>query len=368
MTCSVRSPRKHLIALALVMSAIAAGWLLSSARAQPPVCELVEQVVVTAQGNPFGADDQAALADAIAAALNQAITQVRGVYVSVSTELFERFRTDLQGQLDFETDFSEQISNRFGGFVVRYVVEGERMLGAGWVEVTVRVDVCQDLRIALDVRGDSVVRQGLLSTLVRDVRAAGWQVVQELPGAVASGSERDMVAFTFDAGVTYVADATLITGLGSYGSFRNATATLDVVLIDSRTMQVAHSFSYTVTEAGNTDAQALQRAGQRLGEELARAWNQVFLRPEARQYATFIFDNVNRAGTRFTLEDIVAQIETVLGVTNVTYDSRYREVRMDVEVAGDPCAVARLVPTYRRVYTTLERCTGPHAVFRVTGD
>ena len=352
--------------MALVMGAIAAGVLLATARAQQPACELVEQVVVTAQGNPFGADEQAALADAIAAALNQAITQVRGVYVSVNTELFERFRTDLQGQLDFESDFSEQISNRFGGFVVRYDVERERVLGDGWVEVTARVDVCQDLRIALAVRGDSIARQGLLSTLVRDVRAAGWQVIQELPRAGAS--ERDMLAFTFDAGVTYVADATLIAGLGSFGAFRNATVTLDVVLIDSRTMQVAHSFNHTVTEAGNSDAQALQRAGQTLGEELARAWNRVFLRPEARQYATFIFENVNRPGTRFTLEDIVAQIETVLTVTQVSYDGRYREVRMEVEVAGDPCAVARLVPTYRRVYTTLDLCRGPQAIFRVTGD
>ena len=77
---------------------------------------------------------------------------------------------------------------------------------------------------------------------------------------------------------------------------------------------------------------------------------------------------MNRAGTRFTLQEIVEQVPTVLGVHRVDYDPRYREVRLEVEVAGDPCQVAREVTTYRRVMTTLEQCSSTRAHFRVSGD
>ena len=352
------------VALTLLLFGVAATLGLASA--QVPQCELVERVVVTAQGLPFGREEAPALADAIATALNQAITQTRGVYVSVSTELFDQFRSNLQGELDFSSDFREEIRNRFSGFVIGYTVEGQRVIYEGLVEVTVRADVCLDLRIALTIDADPIVRQGIQSTLVRDVRAAGWQVIQQ--AANVHRSERDLLEFTFDTGVTYLARGEAVSSVGSYGGFRNATVTLDVTLIDTRTMQVVHGFNDTVTAAGNSNAAALQSAGQALGAELARSWNQVFLRAEARQQATFTFSNVNRSGTRYTLQEIVEQVPTVLGVHRVDYDTRYREVRLEVEVAGDPCQVAREVTTYRRVMTTLEQCSSTRAHFRVSGD
>jgi hypothetical protein len=349
------------------------GWVfalltavLSTAQAQSMSCESIAREVVTIQGNPFPNARTPALTDAIAAALNEAITRQRGVYLSASASSFERFRWNLQGEVKFESSVQEQIQVRFAGFVVGFSIVEERDLGPGWVEVTLSVDVCLDDRIALGIEGDSSAAHAVRSTLVRDIRAAGWQILHGAPSP--SASESDLLAFVFETGITYSAHVDLSNTVERSGDFVSSTVTLDATLVDLRTMQVAHAFSETETAVAGTEDAALQEAGERLGAELARAWNQVFLKPESRRRATFIFGNVNRPGTRFTLQDIVSQIETVLSVTSVEYVARNREVHMHVEAAGDPCGVASLVPTNRRVLTVLERCTGSSALFHVSGD
>lgn len=340
------------------LTIVTVSLLLGGAMAQG--CLRPVTVTTSALGAEFRAGDQA-LADAVTAALNQAITQVRGVYVTSRQEIWSEFRDGIlnEGSVD-------EISSRFSGFVPDYRVVSSTPIAGGGVEVTVEVTVCLDERIAFGLEADATTRDALLSALSDGVAAAGWRVVMGAPTAGASDTQ--LMDYVMANGVTYLARGSSSTSFGSDYGFETATVTLSLNLFDTRTFEVAHSLALTVAGSGSTRDAALQDAAAKVGNEIARAWNREFLDPQDRQTTDFVFHGVNRSGTRYSLEEIASRLGGVLSVISASYDASRGEVRLEVEIADDPCRVARDLPTYRRVITELQSCTPTRAVFRVLND
>jgi len=351
----------------MLRTLLAIASLALAAHAAAVDCTRSATVLTTAIGSGHR-NAEASLADAVQAALDQAITQARGVYVASSSALWDSFRSSTAAgvsDVDLESGYSRDLSNRFSGFVESYDVLGRKELGGGVVEVRASVRVCLDERIAIGLPPGPATT-AIVNALLNDVLAAGWHVVYADPGA--SATDVELFDFTLANGVTFIAQGDLATSLTDSRGMRSATVTLTARLIDTRTMQLAHRFSATRTGVGATTDAAVQMAGELLGSELAREWNRAFLPLEARQTAELVFRGVHRAGTKNSLTDIVTGIAGVLSVESATFDDRAGTVRLQLVLAGDACAIATQVPTYRRVRTELESCTGEVATFAVWGD
>lgn len=352
------------LGLALLASLLAFSWPGPAAAAG---CLQSTTVTATGIGLAFR-DESPAVADAIQDALDQAITQARGVFVTSSTELWESYRYDTSARvsdLDLDSGFSHELSSRFSGFVEGYEVTARRELGSGMMEVIAEVQVCLDERIAIGLpRSDA--RDAVLNALLDDVRAAGWHVIYDTPHPEAGSGE--LLDFTLETGVTYVAQGSVETSIDEAYGMKNATVALTVNLLDTRNLQLVHAFSIIHTGVGPTAGAAVRMAGERAGIDLAREWNRVFLHPSHRDYAEFIFEGVRRSGTRFSLADIASTISGVLHVVDNEFDSRLNEVRLVLEIAADACGIAREVPGYRRVRTELTSCRDGEARFAVWGD
>lgn len=339
--------------------------LVGAAAAQ--TCTNSATVRATAISTGF-TDESTLVADAVQSALNEAIMQVRGVYVTSSSVLWEDYRTTQAGALadvDLQSGFSTELSSRFSGYIESFEIVDRQHLGGGALEVSVIAAVCLDERIAIGLPAGPA-RNAILNSLIDDITAAGWQVIYDAPDTGAG--DHEMLEFTLATGVTYVAQGSLSTSLAESHGMTSATVTLTMNLLHANTMQLAHGFTATHTGVGPTTAAAVQMAGDRLGTELARDWNRVFLEPEQRSSTEFVFRGLRRAATRHSLVDIVAGIPGVLRVDIVSFDAQSGEVSLAVEMASDPCVAAREVPGYRRVLTELVSCDQSRTVFRVRGD
>ncbi len=359
---SVALPKPGWTALAFILLMSLFG------RAPANTCSDAAVVTVTAVGASFRLEQQR-FADAITDALNQAIAQARGVFVTSRTELLDAYRStvvDGVATVEVEDAYHEEITSRFSGFVNRYEVLRSRNLGGDAVEVTVRVEVCLDARIAVNIRTDAATRAAMVNAIVDDVREVGWRVV--LPTPHGDLSDHRLMEITISEGVSYVADGEVSADYGRDRGFEVVTLTAALRLIDTRTMEAVHAITLSETGLGGTRAAALQQAGSMLGREIARSWTQSFLRPEDRQRLTFVFDNVRRSGTQYSVQEMLARVGGVLRVLDVRYDSDSGEIVVHVESSDDACNVARELVRQRRVSTQLRDCTPDTASLRVFND
>ena len=103
--------------------------LVGAAAAQ--TCTNSATVQATAISTGF-TDESTLVADAVQSALNEAIMQVRGVYVTSSSVLWEDYRTTQAGALadfDLQSGFSTELSSRFSGYIESFEIVDRQHLG-----------------------------------------------------------------------------------------------------------------------------------------------------------------------------------------------------------------------------------------------
>lgn len=342
--------------------------LLSSHALASNTCKQTSVVTVTAAGASFALDQQR-FADAIIAGLNQAIAQARGVFVTSRMELLDEYRStvvDGVTSLDVDQTYHEEITSTFSGFVKRYQVLERSKLGADAVEVTLRVEVCLDARIAIGIRASGASREAIFNSIADDIHGLGWRVVPYTPSD--DLNDKRLMAITLADGVTYIADGEATADFRRDRGFDVATLTSSMRLIDTRTMEAVHTVTVSETGVGGTRAAALQQAGERIGREIVRSWSQAFLRAEDRNRVTLYFEDVRRGGTRFSLQEMLERIAGVLAVLDVHYDAIYGQITIQLESTEGACELARDLVQYRRVLTQLHDCNVDSATLRVLND
>lgn len=335
--------------------------------AQAQVMECLNATTTEATG--YGVTGQTSdeqVEQALASALASAITQVRGVYIASSTELVEVIKestSESDYSVTSSTELREEVTERFSGFVTRYDLL-ERTTGAdGLAAVSIRAEVCLDPRIVLAFQPSDALAI-FAGGLASNVGSLGWKVV-----STSSGTSGSLLELSLQTGASYIAQGHLqVTPMSASDRATSYMASLDVSLIDVRSLEVVSTLTLTENGIGYTDAEAIQDATTKLANAVARDWTRQFLAPEQRQASSIVVSGISRSGSRYTLEEMVQDLPGVIGVTSTTYDEAARAVTLEVELSADLCSVAEGLTQERRIMMQVEMCDPARAELKATRE
>lgn len=329
---------------------------LAFAQAQSTECLNTTTVETTGYGIT-GQNSDEQFEQALASALASAITQVRGVYINAETELIEVVResvTESGYSSTANTEFREEVSERFSGFITQYNLLERTTDESGIAAVSISADVCTDARIALNFV-DSAVTAAFAGELAANIGNLGWQILSVSATSESSGS---LLEVGLQTGASYIAQGQIqLSPMSSSDRAISYTASIDVSLVDVRTLEAINTLSFTENGIGYSEAEAVQDAVSKLAVTVARSWTQQFLAPEQRLVSTIVVSRVSRSGTRYTLEEMVKQLSGVINVVSAEYDEAAQAVNLSIELSSDLCGVANELAEERRILMQVETCS-----------
>lgn len=141
-------------------------------------------------------------------------------------------------------------------------------------------------------------------------------------------------------------------------------ASLDVSLVDVRSLEVVNTLTLTENGIGYIDAEVIQDTTTKLTNIVAREWTRQFLAPEQRQASSIVVSGISRSGSRYTLEEMVQELPGVVGVKSADYDEGAKAVTLKVELSADLCSVAEGLTQERRIMMQVEACSPALAELR----
>jgi hypothetical protein len=360
---------QRLVAVVLaVLTPLANGWAFSQAEPSDWT-SCVSSVQVDAWGmstvdDGLGADEQ--LSRAVSRALAGAVGQIRGVYVSMETELEKRFTQWIDDDTvnsAVESSLTQKMSQRVSGLIVSFRVNRVNRSG-GVVEASVTAEVCLDPRIAVIWRGPTDASQSFVGAIQDAIAATNWQVLLMPPRY-----GNDLLSATLETGATYVASVDFShRPLDTYYGQRRVEAQYGVLISNATSEAIEVGSQTSFIAQGQTNEEAVRNAAARAGATFANSLLRVLgSDSESPRLVDFNFGRTRLANTSIQLQRFLLDSPGVVSVDVVNLGDP-SELRMSVLMVVDPCLIAEQISNLRRLLIHVEQCSGTEVVFRVSRE
>jgi len=356
----VHAPRLTLLGVAL-LGTLAFGQPASGVLQPPCLRSVVARgwAVAPLEATAVGSQHRA-----VAAALAAAVGQVRGVFVSVETELVERFQATLTAEGErfvSESILNQTIQTRAAGLVSSFRVVQLRESN-GLLEASVDADVCLDSRMAVRWLGPMQGEEAFLLAFRQAMGASGWQVVH-LP----SEGGRDRLQLAFDTGATHMATVRgRATSAGSRYEQQQFDVRIEVVVVDLVSAAVSSGIETAFPVVGRDQADAHGIAAACAGGELANSVlrNVGAVAVDGLGRRDITVTGARRAHTAIELRALLLGVAGVVALEVVDSGAR-NELRYALQATVSACAIADELARQRRLLLHVRHCDVGAALIEV---
>lgn len=355
----------------LVICAAVGLWVLSNltSRASDPATLTCQRSVESVGiGRSLESDEGSRRQGiALAAALADAIARVRGVSVSAETTLRETI-TELQTNTALEVtsneSFTRELQSRIAGFVTSYTISQLEVKDGG-LEISLKAQVCTDLRFGVAVVGSEQVRGALAAALTQGSLLNRWRIA--VVPSVDGGDRRALYDVAFRYGLDLIATGGVVTQpvVNRTTTLTSRLVTLNVALLDVASGATLDNFSASQPAVGRSADDAEREALMQLGSSLAGRWGATLSPEAARGRVTFM--GFKRPGSPLKLRELIASLSGVIAVEQLVSEAS-QQATFSITLGRPLCDVANDVVRSRVMTMWLKRCDPASAEIQIERD